>query len=93
MAVLLLLTVAVGPGARLVAQPAQVTICHVPPGNPDAAHNITVSERAMQAHLDHGDPDVPCEEVLIGASEVSFAVLAALIGGWGLMRFRRRALA
>ena len=31
------------------------TICHIPPGNPDNCHQITISENALQTHLDHGD--------------------------------------
>lgn len=34
---------------------SKVTICHIPPGNPSNAHNITVSVNAMDAHLNHGD--------------------------------------
>ena len=34
---------------------AKVTICHVPQHNLDSAHNITVSENALAAHLAHGD--------------------------------------
>ena len=33
----------------------KATICHIPPGNPAAAHTITVGERAVPAHLAHGD--------------------------------------
>ena len=33
----------------------KVTICHIPPGNPENAHTITISESALQAHLSHGD--------------------------------------
>jgi hypothetical protein len=33
----------------------QVTICHVPPGNPQNVHAITVSSNAIPAHLKHGD--------------------------------------
>ena len=40
----------------------RVTICHVPPGNPENAHTITVSVRAVPAHLAHGDHCGPCEE-------------------------------
>ncbi len=39
-----------------------VTICHIPPGNPDKAHTIRVSVRAVPAHLAHGDHCGPCEE-------------------------------
>jgi hypothetical protein len=34
---------------------AQVTICHVPPGNPSNLHTISVSEDVVEAHLAHGD--------------------------------------
>jgi hypothetical protein len=33
----------------------KVPICHVPPGNPDNVHLITISENAVNAHLAHGD--------------------------------------
>lgn len=33
----------------------KVTICHVPPGNPENAHTLVVSENAVDAHLAHGD--------------------------------------
>src|SRR5690606_38137799 len=39
----------------------EVTICHVPPGNPDKAHTITVGESAVKAHEKHGDTLGPCE--------------------------------
>jgi len=31
------------------------TITHIPPGNPDNAHEITVSENALKGHEKHGD--------------------------------------
>jgi len=33
----------------------KVLVCHIPPGNPQNAHNIRISENAVQSHLDHGD--------------------------------------
>ena len=33
----------------------KVSLCHFPPGNPDNGHTITVSEKAVPAHLAHGD--------------------------------------
>lgn len=39
----------------------EVTICHIPPGNPDQAHTITVSANALEAHLAHGDPLGECK--------------------------------
>lgn len=39
-----------------------VTICHIPPGNPNNPQTITVSVNALQAHLDHGDFIGPCQQ-------------------------------
>ena len=34
----------------------KVTICHIPPGNPENAHVITVGASAVPAHIaNHGD--------------------------------------
>lgn len=41
--------------AAVVAGEEKVTICHIPPGNPDNAHTIVVGAPAVPAHLDHGD--------------------------------------
>ena len=40
----------------------RVTICHIPPGNPDNAHTIAVRVNAVPAHLAHGDYCGPCQE-------------------------------
>lgn len=41
----------------------KVTICHIPPGNPDNAHTITVGAPAVPAHIaEHGDTIGPCPE-------------------------------
>jgi len=40
----------------------RVTICHIPPGNPDNARTITVRVNAIPAHLAHGDHCGPCQE-------------------------------
>ena len=46
----------IGLSAEVYAPPApKVVICHIPPGNPDNAHTIEVSEYAVDSHLDHGD--------------------------------------
>ena len=45
----------------VLAQGAKVDVCHVPPGNPDNAHTITISENALGAHLDHGDHVGACD--------------------------------
>ena len=39
-----------------------VTLCHIPPGNPDNAHTITMGANAAPGHLAHGDHCGPCEE-------------------------------
>jgi hypothetical protein len=39
---------------------AAVTLCHVPPGNPDAAHTIDVGAPAASTHLAHGDTEGAC---------------------------------
>ena len=39
----------------------KITICHIPPGNPDNAHSITISINALPAHLAHGDSEGACE--------------------------------
>lgn len=39
----------------------KVTICHVPPGNPDNAHTIVVGAQAVPAHLNHGDFEGECD--------------------------------
>ena len=44
-----------------VAEGAKVDVCHIPPGNPDNAHTITISENAVSAHLDHGDRVGACD--------------------------------
>ncbi len=43
------------------------TICHLPPGDPDAAHTITVSAAALPAHLGHGDPIGACAPSCAGS--------------------------
>lgn len=40
----------------------KVTICHVPPGNPDNAHTIRVGAPAVDAHLAHGDTLGACPD-------------------------------
>jgi len=47
------------PGA--MAQASKVDVCHIPPGNPENAHTINISENAVGAHLDHGDHLGACD--------------------------------
>lgn len=39
----------------------KITICHIPPGNPDNCHEITISMNALEAHLDHHGDTFYCE--------------------------------
>jgi hypothetical protein len=39
---------------------AKITICHIPPGNPDNPQTIEVSESAWSAHEAHGDTEGAC---------------------------------
>lgn len=44
------------------AKNEKITICHAPPGNPDNAHTLTISENAWPAHRSHGDSQGSCPE-------------------------------
>lgn len=56
-------------GAIVLASPAsaapapKVQVCHIPPGNPDNFHTITISENALEAHLAHGDMEGSCNDM------------------------------
>lgn len=41
---------------------AAVTLCHVPPGNPEAAHTVDVGAPSVPAHLAHGDTEGACAD-------------------------------
>jgi len=41
--------------ATIIHMSGTTTICHVPPGNPGNAHEITVSKNALKGHERHGD--------------------------------------
>jgi len=45
-----------------------VCICHVPPGNPSAAHTICIDEHAVPAHLRHGDTMGECTHACGGST-------------------------
>ncbi len=47
-------------GAPTTGAGGQVTLCHIPPGNPGKAKTITVEAAAAAAHLAHGDTLGPC---------------------------------
>ncbi len=48
---------------------AQLTICHIPPGNPANAHTITVGVSALPAHKAHGDFVGPCSSLCVPAGQ------------------------
>lgn len=49
-------------GQKVCAEPKKVLVCHVPPGNPENAHDICVGTSALEAHqLNHGDTIGACE--------------------------------
>jgi len=50
------------PANDAYAQGNKVSMCHFPPGNPDNAQTISVSENAVGAHLEHGDFIGTCED-------------------------------
>ena len=39
----------------------KVLVCHIPPGNPDKAHTISISEDDVADHLEHGDFEGDCD--------------------------------
>ncbi|MFZ8908979.1 MAG: DUF11 domain-containing protein, partial [Nitrosopumilaceae archaeon] len=45
----------------LAAPEDKISICHLPPGNPENIQTITVGQISLQAHLDHGDDLGTCE--------------------------------
>ena len=42
------------------AKEEKVTICHIPLGNPAAAHTLIIAQSALEAHLGHGDSTGSC---------------------------------
>ena len=63
----------------------KVDVCHIPPGNPENARTINISENAVQAHLDHGDALSTCEPVRTtgdGAPESESACACPRAGVW-----------
>ena len=50
----------VGLSTSMAAPAPKVKVCHIPPDDPANFHTITISENALQAHLDHGDKFGAC---------------------------------
>jgi hypothetical protein len=51
----LLVSVLAAFGATTAMAGAKLKVCHIPPGNPENFHTITISDKALNAHLTHGD--------------------------------------
>jgi hypothetical protein len=50
-------------GEWVCEAPKKVLICHIPPGNPDNAHTICVSQHAVETHQSHhGDLIGACDD-------------------------------
>jgi hypothetical protein len=44
-----------------------VKICHIPPGNPEAAHSIVIGYPALSTHVEHhGDYLMSCQDLSVG---------------------------
>lgn len=59
----------------LATSGGKVTICHIPPGNPNARHTIEIPTAALAAHLAHGDYLGPCNGG--GASDANMITIIA----------------
>jgi hypothetical protein len=44
-----------------ISEKDRVTVCHLPPGNPEGRHSLVISKNALAAHLAHGDVLGACE--------------------------------
>jgi len=47
-------------GGPAAGERDQITICHIPPGNPNNPQTITIGASALSAHLGHGDSAGAC---------------------------------
>ena len=47
-------------GPRTLQFKTTIVICHVPRGNPDNKHTITIGYLSARDHVDHGDTVGPC---------------------------------
>ena len=48
----------------------KITICHIPPGNPENAHAITIDVHAWPAHEAHGDVIGDCSQTSNGQEDI-----------------------
>ncbi len=56
-----------------------VAVCHIPPGNPSAAHTIHVGASAVSAHVAHGDVLGSCDDSLDADSTLVLQYDAPLV--------------
>lgn len=49
-------------GGTTQAASNKVQVCHIPPDDPVNFHTITIGEKALTAHLAHGDLTGPCDD-------------------------------
>ena len=56
----------------------KVTICHIPPGNPENRHTISVGFSALPAHFRHGDTEGPCDDGNGGGGSNNSATLTVI---------------
>jgi len=46
-----------------LAGASKIEICHIPPDDPENAHTISIRDKAMNAHMNHGDFDGDCGDI------------------------------
>jgi hypothetical protein len=50
------------PNLAMAQSDSKITLCHIPPDDPENVHTIHVSSHAVDAHLAHGDELGECAE-------------------------------
>jgi transposase len=58
-----------------VPEKEKVTICHIPPGDPDNPQRITIAKSALAAHLAHGDQLGECTPKKVEEEKVTICHL------------------
>ena len=73
----------------------KVLVCHIPPGNPDNAHTICISENGVPAHLAHGCVLGACDpaptDSLVGGGLVEIVISPNPVIVSGTIRVQSRA--
>lgn len=71
------------PTLVLAGSDGKVSVCHIPPGNPDNASTILVSQHALETHLAHGDETGECgEEPETKITGTIYCTASGGIGWW-----------